>query len=85
MSLESVEDQFAQWVGSLSLLDQRLLKDHARDASPPDKVLDLFRYAPVKYGPWLEADPPRSFYPEPLLRALGVEWQQPVQDETAHS
>ena len=80
----SVEDQFAQWVQSLTLLDQKLLKDHAHDASPPDKVLDLFRYAPVKYGPWLEADPPRSFYPEPLLRALGVVSHQPVEDETAH-
>ena len=80
----SVEEQFSQWVQSLTLLDQRLLRDHAHDASPPDKVLDLFRYAPVKYGPWLEADPPRSFYPDPLLRALGVTSHHSVDDETAH-
>ena len=79
-SVESVEDQFAQWVQSLSLLDQQLLRDHAGDATPPDKVLDLFRYAPVKYPAWLEADPPRSFYPEPLLRVLGVTTHQPTSD-----
>ena len=79
-SVEPVEGQFAQWVQSLSLLDQQLLRDHARDASPPDKVLDLFRYAPVKYPPWLEAEPPRSFYPEPLLHVLGVTTNQPAAD-----
>ena len=72
----SVEEEFSRWVQSLSLLDQQLLRDHAQDAAPPDKVLDLFRYAPVNYEPWLEADPPRSFYPEPLLRALGVTGRQ---------
>jgi len=80
----SVEDQFAEWLNSLSLLDQQLLKDHARDATPPDKVLDLFRYAPVQYEPWLKADPPRSFYPEPLLRALGVVGKDSVEHTTVH-
>lgn len=77
----AIEDQFKAWVDSLSPLDQRLLKDHARDARAPDKVIDLLRYCPVAYAGWFESDPPTYFYPEPLLDALGVERHAPRADD----
>jgi len=69
----SLEERFEAWVNSLSVLDQQLLRDHALDATPPDKVLDLLRFGPVVYSGWFESDPPKYFYPAPLLHALGVE------------
>ncbi|HVQ89371.1 MAG TPA: hypothetical protein VMT88_14435 [Actinomycetes bacterium] len=69
----TTEEQFKAWVDSLSLLDQQLLKDHALDSSPPDKVTDLLKYGPVAYPGWFETKPPTYFYPQPLLRALGVD------------
>ena len=76
----SLEDQFAGWVESLSLLDQQMLKDHARDSTPPDKVIGLLQYGPVTYPGWFETQPPTYFYPEPLLRALGVERHAPLDE-----
>jgi hypothetical protein len=67
------EDEFRAWVDSLSRLDQQLLKDHARSANAPDKVTDLLKHCPVPYAGWFETEPPTYFYPEPLLRALGVD------------
>lgn len=68
----TIEDQFRHWVESLSALDQQFLNDHARDQQLPEKVLDLFRYAPIQYDAWSDSEPPRSFYPRPLLSVLGV-------------
>ena len=72
MTDAELEERFAEWVRSLSVLDQELLKQHALDTTPPDKVTDLLRFGPVRYPGWLESDPPRYFYPPPLLRALGI-------------
>jgi hypothetical protein len=69
----TAEDEFKAWVGSLSLLDQQMLKDHALDSKPPDKVVGLLKYSGVAFPGWFETDPPAFYYPEPLLRALGVE------------
>ena len=76
----SIEDQFRDWVNSLSLLDQQLLKNHARDSAPPEKVINLLKYGPLHYTGWFESDPPTYFYPEPLLRALGVERHAPLDE-----
>lgn len=69
----TIDAKFEAWVNSLSVLDQQLLRDHALDVELPDKVRDLFRYGPVVYSGWFESDPPRYFYPAPLLSALGME------------
>lgn len=73
VSCMATEATFEGWVNSLSVLDRQLLRDHAHDVELPDKVRDLLRYGPVVYAGWFESDPPRYFYPAPLLSALGVE------------
>ena len=69
---ESAEQKFRRWVNSLSVLDQDLLRTHALDFKPPERILDLFRYAPVPENAWSGDGLPRCFYPQPLLRALDV-------------
>ena len=71
---DGVDDagQFRTWVESLSVLDQQLLRDHANDPVVPDRVLDLFRYAPVPEAEWVGDLPARTFYPQQLLHALGI-------------
>ena len=63
---------FRVWVDSLSVLDQQLLRRHAHDEVPPPQILDLFKYAPVPQEAWAGDGEPRTFYPVPLLCALGV-------------
>lgn len=67
----TLEEQFVDWVSTLSVLDQQLLRDCVEAPALPRHVVDLFRYSPVFVEEWLECDPPYSFYPEALLRALG--------------
>ncbi len=68
----TAEEQFKAWIDSLSLLDQQLLKDHALDVTPPTKVVDLLKYSPAAGAVSFGAEPPKYYYPEPLMRALGV-------------
>ena len=76
----SVEEQYKAWVQSLSLLDQHLLKEHAFDVTPPTKIVDLLKYGPVSAPPPSDTEPPKYYYPEPLMRVLGVNAPVPPAD-----
>ncbi|MFL6179351.1 MAG: hypothetical protein ACJ73L_11150 [Actinomycetes bacterium] len=76
----SVEDQYKAWIESLTLLDRQLLKDHAFDATPPTKIVDLLKFGPVSAPPASGTEPPKYYYPEPLIRALGLDAPEPPSD-----
>ena len=68
-----LEDLFRSWVNSLSVIDRQRLYDHKHDPVTPNQVRELFKYAPLPEAAWAGDGVRRTFYPEPLLRALDLD------------
>jgi hypothetical protein len=67
----SLEDKCRAWIDSLSVLDRQMLVQHCQDRVLPDRVRDLFKYAPIPDEAWGSDGAPRTFYPQVLQRQLG--------------